>query len=313
MEETREFAAVSGDDKVSIDLRLDKVSVSATGDVVGSAGSKIGDVLSPITESLGLLGDVVRLKRQEVAVKGISRVNEITKERGLKLEPVPPKFLTRWVEGISLESDGGPLFEMWSQLFVAAASEGKFSGNNLVFMRILREITVREAEVLINFCSRTVEKLPDDEDRWFEEDFTQAGYYLSKEAKLQMNPDSYFWPEVERMSIEEAHDFLIVHLRRRSFGVAQFFSSTYGKREPHDDAHTDLSYVDEFISSAELDGVTNLLKSLNLIDTASLSHVMAAPKYEFYTNIYFPLPVAFDLLRQCLGDKYSQDLYKVPE
>jgi hypothetical protein len=65
---------------------------------VGERGAEklidaVVDAFSPATETLGLLGDAVRLARVEVAAAITRRAKSIADESGLRLTAPPLKFL----------------------------------------------------------------------------------------------------------------------------------------------------------------------------------------------------------------------------
>ena len=104
------------------------------------------DAFSPATETLGLLGDCVRLARTEVAARVTRRAKQIADENGLSLNAPPLKFLVPFFEKSSLEELGDEdAIERWSQLLVGAATKANFHPH---FVSILSEIESSQASAL---------------------------------------------------------------------------------------------------------------------------------------------------------------------
>ncbi|MBC8010636.1 MAG: DUF4393 domain-containing protein [Burkholderiales bacterium] len=105
----------------------------------------IRDLFSPATELAGALGDQVRIYREIAVLKTLDRVKSIAQSRNLKLQPPPLKFFVPFLENCSLEDHtDSPIAELWANLLVSASTN--YSPQHNLFIRILREITRREAE-----------------------------------------------------------------------------------------------------------------------------------------------------------------------
>lgn len=110
------------------------------------------DIFSPVTNLLGSLGDRVRIYRQLSLLRSIKRAKEISLEEGLTLKEPPLKFLVPYLEDCSLESPDEPeLIEMWAKLLASSGSEFKPEHN--LFIRMLREMTTSEANLLKHVVS----------------------------------------------------------------------------------------------------------------------------------------------------------------
>ena len=104
------------------------------------------DAFSPATETLGLLGDAMRLARVEVAAVVTRRAKEIADTNGLELKAPPIKFLAPFFEKASLEAaDDTEVIEMWSQLLVSAATEATHHPH---FVSILSGLETSQATLL---------------------------------------------------------------------------------------------------------------------------------------------------------------------
>lgn len=105
------------------------------------------DAFSPATETLGLLGDVVRIGRVEVAAQIARRAKSIADEQGLTLKAPPLKFLVPFFERASTEdSSEFNLMEMWAKLLTAAGSN--YSARYTRFTSILSELSSEQARIL---------------------------------------------------------------------------------------------------------------------------------------------------------------------
>lgn len=144
---------MSGEDpEVSVEASEGGLALRAKGSGADRLTHVISDALSPFSEGLGYLGDVIRFYRQDTALRSIARATEISRQLGVPLKPVPPKFLVDWVEKASLESPDDPeMTNLWAGLLVSAARS--HSPNHYVFKRILSEMTKEHVQFLAEFCA----------------------------------------------------------------------------------------------------------------------------------------------------------------
>lgn len=110
------------------------------------------DAFSPATETLGALGDAVRLARVGMAARITTRAKEIADEHGFTLTAPPLKFLVPFYEKASLEEEDSELHEMWSELLVSTSIE--FHSENIIFADILSRLSKREADILLSLSKR---------------------------------------------------------------------------------------------------------------------------------------------------------------
>ncbi len=80
------------------------------------------DVIRPFTEERGLKADLVRLQREDVALKIARRARQKLLLQKEELNPIPIKALVPLLERCSLEEDE-VLFEMWADLLASASVE----------------------------------------------------------------------------------------------------------------------------------------------------------------------------------------------
>jgi hypothetical protein len=140
------------DSEVSFKAGEGGIAIGAKGSGADRLTHGISDALSPFSEGLGYLGDVIRFYRQDTALRSIARAREIAKQLGITVNPVPPKFLVDWVEKASLESPDDPeITNLWAGLLVSAARS--HSPNHYIFKRILSEMTREHVQFLAGFCA----------------------------------------------------------------------------------------------------------------------------------------------------------------
>ncbi|MGJ3231553.1 MAG: hypothetical protein ACFE0P_07125 [Oceanicaulis sp.] len=105
------------------------------------------DTFSPASETLGALGDGVRLARVEIAARITRRAKEIGDANGLKLAAPPLKFLAPFYERASIEDEGGAeIEEMWANLLVSAASD--YASVKVGYVNILASLSRDEANLM---------------------------------------------------------------------------------------------------------------------------------------------------------------------
>ena len=89
----------------------------------GRALDSLTDLIRPITESLGLIGDKIRLRRQAVLLKIANLTKERLETTDKPIHAIPPKYLLPLLEKASLEDiDDQTLIEMWANLIVTAST-----------------------------------------------------------------------------------------------------------------------------------------------------------------------------------------------
>jgi hypothetical protein len=105
------------------------------------------DAFSPATETLGLLGDAVRLARVEIAAHITRRAKKIADANGFRLTAPPLKFLVPYYEKASIE-DGADesLVDMWANLLVSAGTS--YDARYLRYTSILSEMSALQARIL---------------------------------------------------------------------------------------------------------------------------------------------------------------------
>ena len=115
------------------------------------------DLIRPITERQGLKGDMIRLQREEVAL----RIAEIAMERVAiekgKIRPIPLKALVPLLEKSSLEDPkDATMINLWANLLASAAMGAQ--SNVPRYVSILSEINGRQARLVQKMIVRNKRK-----------------------------------------------------------------------------------------------------------------------------------------------------------
>lgn len=153
-------------------------------DVTRAQASAWLDAISPVTEWLGMRGDILRDKREQLAIQRHRTMTEIA-ERFVQARPsdapldeLPPKFLVPFIEQASLEDADSPLVGLWSNLLVSAAEQ--YDPSHLHFMKIISSLSPSQAKVFSTmFRGRTLHELDlglDDVDGFFALAHFQKGF-----------------------------------------------------------------------------------------------------------------------------------------
>jgi len=124
-----------------------KVEVNVGKKSVEKLIDAVVDTFSPATETLGLLGDAIRLARIEVATAVTRKAKVIADENGLKLSAPPLKFLIPFFEKVSIEDiNDDTLVEMWARLLVSAGSN--YSARQMRYSGLLSQMSGDQACIL---------------------------------------------------------------------------------------------------------------------------------------------------------------------
>lgn len=140
--------------KIGLETRIPEKS---TGRLVDA----LTDIIRPLSESRGLKADLIRLQREDVAIKIALKARERLQIEAEEIRPVPTKLLVPILEAASLEDpEDDAMHELWANLLASASTttnvEPRFPG-------ILKELHTRQA-VLIERIARN--NAPADDKHW---------------------------------------------------------------------------------------------------------------------------------------------------
>ena len=140
-------ASKPSDDKIKLELGPKGGSLEVIGHAAGRLTHQLADLLSPLTEGVGLVGDQIRLFRQRAVVAALERAHEIARERGTKLKSIPPKFLVEWMESASLENEEEvELRDWWAKLLVSASEDYKSA--HIAYVDLLKKLDPEDAKTI---------------------------------------------------------------------------------------------------------------------------------------------------------------------
>jgi hypothetical protein len=134
-------------DQIEVGITSHGIKVRSVGDAAGRLSGQLADLLSPLTEGAGYVGDKIRLFRQKATIEALQRAHKVASERGYKLGPVPPRFLVEWLEGASLQDDKDEgLKDLWAKLLASGSKE--FKTSYISYVDLLKKIGPKDAEIL---------------------------------------------------------------------------------------------------------------------------------------------------------------------
>jgi hypothetical protein len=130
--------------------------VKVTGNVpdktMGRLGEALADLISPITETTGLIGDSLRFHRERMAERLIEGARAKAEQLQVEVKKVPYKFMVGWIEAATLENEDSPLNDLWENLLVAGMTS--YQSYLEMFVNILRELGGTEVKVLKELALR---------------------------------------------------------------------------------------------------------------------------------------------------------------
>lgn len=143
--------------KVSAELKAEltaNISEESMDKVVDATVDAARDLLYPIREITGLIGDKIKTFRNEQAIKNYIAIGDYAAQFGLIIDIPPPKFLIPFTEQLSLEEMTEPTLQaMWANLLINSSNFQ--SENGLVYIDILKKLTCEQANLLLNIHHKT--------------------------------------------------------------------------------------------------------------------------------------------------------------
>lgn len=134
-------------DELTFELSEKGVRIRSKGEGAGRLSNALADLVSPFTESAGLIGDNIRLRRVESTIRALTIARNLVENSSARLIPPPQKFLIQWLENSSFEEDDDTdLSELWAKLLVAASHD--YSDSFISYVDLLKKIGPKEAELL---------------------------------------------------------------------------------------------------------------------------------------------------------------------
>ncbi|MET3612528.1 hypothetical protein ABID16_000833 [Rhizobium aquaticum] len=149
------MSSPENEDEISVEIASDKAIVSVKGAAASRLGHSLADVLSPFTNSLGYVGDLLAVKREMGALIAAKRAKEKLEKEGIISADIPPRVLLPWLEGASLVDPGkeDTLVDAWAGLLARAAKSSDAA--NVSYIETLKKLGAEEAEQLAFFVTDT--------------------------------------------------------------------------------------------------------------------------------------------------------------
>lgn len=142
---------MTSDDKTKINLSIGKEIDSALADLIRGLFKKPADEIGGfVGNSIGILGDKVRLKRELNAQLGIERVREQLEDNNVDTKDITPpneEELHLLMNGLSLSADQH-LRDMWAGLFAKALDPRSGISAERPFIRVLESLSPMDAKVI---------------------------------------------------------------------------------------------------------------------------------------------------------------------
>ena len=127
----------------------DLILTAAAKEAASSIRSGVTAVFGPAGREMGeYLADKIKYHRYKSLMKIFEKVQA---EFGTKPKIPPYKFFVPFCEQASLEEDDDEvIIDIWSRLLKDAINQ--FSSRHMIFMRLVKEMTSREAQLLHDIC-----------------------------------------------------------------------------------------------------------------------------------------------------------------
>lgn len=135
--------------KFGIDAKIPEKSA-------GRLVDALTDLIRPLSESRGLKADLIRLQREDVALKIALKARERLQIEAEEIKPVPTKILLPLLESASLESENDDeMHSQWAGLLASAATRADVEPR---YVGILREIQGQQAKLLERVATNQIER-----------------------------------------------------------------------------------------------------------------------------------------------------------
>jgi hypothetical protein len=213
-----------------------EIPAQASGRIVNA----IADVVSPLTEWLGLMGDKIRIHRMKVVSDVIRRADEYIALGKAEPHPIPIKVAVPLLERASQEEvDDDFMIDMWAKLLASTATTSNVSPR---FVGIIGELNSRQARLLVSLAG------------------TKSIIGPPRSASLQRNIETYVLDALKRAdSADDARDAINAYLGE--LPEVSDVSITFSANRPYG--------MPEFFDPGNADPA--ILASLGLLERISIS------------------------------------------
>jgi hypothetical protein len=262
---------------VKVDIKTEVPSTSS-----GRALDALTDILRPISESLGYVGDQIQLRRQNTLLEIARRAKQRIEETGKAALPIPPKFFLPLLEKASLEDiDDETLMSMWANLIATASTENvQMLGQ---YINILANVVPKQVQILDTMLGSDGGS-PDDASHLFD------NYYYLNQTGLPGTLNAHG-------GIADAEDFADAIMEALNIkGVAIDTISVYHVDDRRGDGFT-MGSPDGVYSDQDYLDFENLVR-LGLIDRTEIKrHKIGI--FDIDVHYYVVNPVGIDLFACC--------------
>jgi hypothetical protein len=239
------------------------------------------DIIRPITEGLGLLGDKIQLQRQKTLLEIAKRTKKRIAFINKPIHPIPPKFFLPLLEKASLEDvTNNTLVDMWVNLIATASTEDvEMLGQ---YVNILSNIVPKQVAILESMFAF------DEEDETYDAAHLIDNYYYLNQTGLPGTIDRYS----EITNAAKFAEALLEQLKIK--GVAIDTISVFLI-----DGSDDISVAcpDGIYSDSKYLDFENLLR-LGLIDKTEIKQYKIGI-FDIDVHYYVVTPVGIDLYACC--------------
>jgi hypothetical protein len=250
----------------------------------------ITDLLRPISEGLGFLGDKIQLQRQKTLLEIAKRSKERLEVLQKPIRPIPMKFFLPLLEKASLEDmHDDTLINMWANLIATAATDevqmlGQYA--NVLSNVVPKQVSILEKMFALN-----------EENGAFDAGHLIDNYYYLNQTGLPGTLDQY----AQIKNAEKFSEAVVGELNIK--GVAIDTINIFYAEENRDGDFS-VSSPDNIYTDRDFLDFENLVR-LGLIDRTEIKkHRIGI--FDIDVHYYVTTPVGIDLYACCNPKKLSR-------
>lgn len=243
----------------------------------------VTDLLRPISEAFGMLGDQIQLRRQKTLDEIARRTRNRLVAAGKPIQPIPAKFFLPLLEKASLEDvNDDALIDMWANLIATASTEHvQMLGQ---YINILSNIVPKQVLILEEMFNLG------DEEKPIEAGHLIDNYYYLNQTGLPGTLDQY----ADIRNAEEFCDRVVDALGIKGVAIDTinifFVDEKLG-------AGLSVASPDSIYSDADFLDFENLVR-LGLIDRTEVKRHRVGV-FDIDVHYYITTPVGVDLYACC--------------
>lgn len=255
----------------------------------GRAVDALTDLIRPLSESLGLFGDKIQLRRQETLLEIAKRIKQRAALTDKPINSIPPKFFIPLLEKASLENiEDDTLIEMWTSLLFTASTENvQMLGQ---YINILSNIIPRQVQILDLMMG-----ISENEQR-------DSGHLIDNYYYL--NQTGFPGTLAGYSHIKDAAEFCQAVTDALSLEGVTIETINVYYRKKRAGSDFSVSYPDGHFSDDDFLDFENLVR-LGLIDRTEIKrHAVGA--FDIDVHYYIVNPVGIDLFACCNPNKLTR-------